>query len=146
MAHVRYIKILRWLWCFSVQIANFARLHCLAIPRRELSTKKTKPNIEKWPEIFGVMSCNIHVSNMGYCLESYTVSQRSGFESIPTNLNFQIFFSQQWKLRVQLRWSPLHLFFHSFIQICEIHVFIISKQSELQTRANQKLAKQPRNR
>ena len=29
------------------KIANFPRVHCLAIPRRDLSTKKTKPNIEK---------------------------------------------------------------------------------------------------
>ena len=26
-----------------------------AIPRRDLSTKKTKPYVEKWPEILGVM-------------------------------------------------------------------------------------------
>ena len=30
-----------------MKIANFSRLHRLAIPRRNLSTKKTKPNIEK---------------------------------------------------------------------------------------------------
>ena len=42
------------LWCSKIltlslrdTIANFSRLHCLAIPRRDLSTKKTKPNIEK---------------------------------------------------------------------------------------------------
>ena len=29
------------------QNANCSRLHCLAIPRLDLSTKKTKPNIEK---------------------------------------------------------------------------------------------------
>ena len=32
---------------FTVKIANFSQLHCLAIPRRDLNTKKTKPNIEK---------------------------------------------------------------------------------------------------
>ena len=37
-------------------IANCSRLHCFAIPKRDLSTKKTKPNIEKWPESLGVMS------------------------------------------------------------------------------------------
>ena len=36
-----------------IKITNFSRLHCLAIPRRDLSTKKTKPNIEKWPENLG---------------------------------------------------------------------------------------------
>ena len=50
IAHVRYIKILTWLRGFRVKIANLSRVHCLAIPRRDLSTKKTKPNIEKWPE------------------------------------------------------------------------------------------------
>lgn len=30
-----------------VKIANFSRVHCLAIPRRELSTKETKPNKAK---------------------------------------------------------------------------------------------------
>ena len=43
IAHVWYIKILTWLRGFRDQIANFSRLHCLAIPRRDLSTKKTKP-------------------------------------------------------------------------------------------------------
>ena len=32
-----------------VKIANCSRLHCLAIPRRDLRTKKTKPNVEKQP-------------------------------------------------------------------------------------------------
>ena len=43
---------------FGVKIANFSRLHCLAIPKRDLSTKKTKPKIEKlekWPESLGVI-------------------------------------------------------------------------------------------
>ena len=35
--------------------ANFSRLHCLKIPRRDLSSKKTKPSIEIWPESLGVM-------------------------------------------------------------------------------------------
>ena len=55
IAHVRYIKILTWLWGFRVKIANFSRLHCLAIPRRDLSTKKTKPNLVKWPQSLGVI-------------------------------------------------------------------------------------------
>ena len=29
---------------FGVKIANFSPLYCIAIPRRDLSTKKTKPN------------------------------------------------------------------------------------------------------
>ena len=46
-AHVRYIKIQVYLRSSRDKIANFSRLYCLAIPRRDLSTKKTKPNIEK---------------------------------------------------------------------------------------------------
>ena len=47
IAHFRYyIKILTSLRGFRVKIANFSRLRCLAIPKRDLSTKKTKPNIE----------------------------------------------------------------------------------------------------
>ena len=38
-----------------VKIAYFSRLHCLAIPRRDLSTKSTKPNREKWSKRIGVM-------------------------------------------------------------------------------------------
>ena len=41
---------------FRGKIANFSRLHFLAIPRRDLSTKKTlKPNIEERPESLGLM-------------------------------------------------------------------------------------------
>ena len=44
IAHVRYIKILTWRWGFRDKIANFWQRHCLAIPRGDLSAKKTKPN------------------------------------------------------------------------------------------------------
>ena len=54
-AQVRLFTILTWLQGFSVKIATFSRLHCLTIPRRDLSTKKTKPDIEKWPESLEVM-------------------------------------------------------------------------------------------
>ena len=47
ISHVRYIKILTLLRCCRDKIANFSRLHCLAIPGRDLSTKKTKSNVEK---------------------------------------------------------------------------------------------------
>ena len=55
IAHIRYSKILTWLRGFRVKIANFSQLHCLAIPIRDLSTKKTKPNTEKWPQ--SLQSC-----------------------------------------------------------------------------------------
>ena len=61
IAHARYIKILTWLWGFRVKIANFSRLYCFAIPRRDLSTKETKPIIEKWPESLGVMIEFYHI-------------------------------------------------------------------------------------
>ena len=48
---IRYVKILTWLRGFRVKIS---RLHCLASPRRDLSTKKTKPNIEKSPESLSI--------------------------------------------------------------------------------------------
>ena len=44
IAHIRFIKILTWLRSFREKIANFSPLDCLAIPRRDLSTKKTKQN------------------------------------------------------------------------------------------------------
>ena len=47
IAHVQYIEILTRLQGFKVKIANSSLLHCLAIPIGDLSTKKTKPNIEK---------------------------------------------------------------------------------------------------
>ena len=54
--HSMYYNILTWLQTgFRVKIANFLWLCCLAIPRRDLSTKKTKPNIEKWSESLGVI-------------------------------------------------------------------------------------------
>ena len=46
IAHVRYIKILT---CLRGFIANFLRLHRLAIPRGDLRTKKTKPKMTRTP-------------------------------------------------------------------------------------------------
>ena len=47
MTHVRFIKMLTLLRCCRDKIANFSRLHCLAIRGRDLNTKKTKSNVEK---------------------------------------------------------------------------------------------------
>ena len=64
-AHVRCLKILTRLRGFRVRIANFSRLHCFAIPRSELSTKKTKPHIENDQK--PLESClNLNISNVGY--------------------------------------------------------------------------------
>ena len=52
-------------------------IHCLAIPRRDLSTNKTKSNIEKWPEnekalesvrILIYRTRAIHVSMIAVCM------------------------------------------------------------------------------
>ena len=55
IGHVRYINILAWIRGFRVKIANFASFFCLSIPKRDLDTKKTTPNIEVWPESLGAM-------------------------------------------------------------------------------------------
>ena len=55
IGHVRYINIQAWLRGFRVKIANFSSSFCLSIPKRDLDTKKTTPNIEVWPESLGAM-------------------------------------------------------------------------------------------
>ena len=55
IGHVRYINIRAWLRGFRVKIANFSSFLCPSIPKRELDTKKTTPNIEVWPESLGAM-------------------------------------------------------------------------------------------
>ena len=46
IGHVRYINIRAWLRGFRVKIANFSSFLCPSIPKRDLGTKKTTPNIE----------------------------------------------------------------------------------------------------
>ena len=67
-------KILTWFQGFRVKIANFSRLHCLAIPRRELSTRKTKPTIEKWLESLLESCQNFNISNVPYIISHLIVS------------------------------------------------------------------------
>ena len=55
IGHVRYISIQAWLRGFRVKIANFSSFFCLSIPKGDLHTKKTTPNIEVWPESLGAM-------------------------------------------------------------------------------------------
>ena len=55
IGHVRYINILTWLRGFRVKIANFSSFFCIIIPKGDLDTKKTTPNIEVWPESLGAM-------------------------------------------------------------------------------------------
>ena len=40
---------------FRDKITNFSQLHCLAFPRRDLSTKKPKQYVKIRPEILGVV-------------------------------------------------------------------------------------------
>ena len=49
------INILERLRGFRVKIANFTSFFWLSIPKRDLDTKKTTPNIEVWPESLGAM-------------------------------------------------------------------------------------------
>ena len=55
IGHVRYINIRVWLRGFQVKIANFSSFLCPSIPKSDLDTKKTTPNIEVWPESLGAM-------------------------------------------------------------------------------------------
>ena len=55
IGHVRYINILTWFRGFRVKIANFLSFFCLSIPKRDLETKKTTPNLEVCPESLGAM-------------------------------------------------------------------------------------------
>ena len=41
------------------------------MPRRDLSAKKTKPNIEKCPESLGVMLEFQGIPNVGFCAKIY---------------------------------------------------------------------------
>ena len=55
IGHVRYINIQAWLRGFRVKIANFSSFFCLSIPKGDLDTKKTTPNIDVRPESLGSM-------------------------------------------------------------------------------------------
>ena len=55
IGHIRYINIRSWLRGFRVKTVNFSCFLCPSIPKRDLDTKKTTPNIEVWPESLGAM-------------------------------------------------------------------------------------------
>ena len=55
IGHVRNINIQAWLRGFRVKIANFSSFFCPPLPKKDLNTKKTTPNIEVWPESLGAM-------------------------------------------------------------------------------------------
>ena len=55
IGHVRCINIQAWLRGFRVKIANFSSFLCPSIPKRDLDTKKTTPNVEVWPESLKAM-------------------------------------------------------------------------------------------
>ena len=67
------MKIRTWLRGLRDKIANFSLEH------KDLCTKKTKPNIEKWPESLGVM---VNISDVGY-LRSF-----SNHEGCPIHANW----------------------------------------------------------
>ena len=65
-------------------------LHCLAIPRRDLSTKKRKPNIE-YDQKASESCSNFNISNVGYhvtmlVLWSVLPHLRAGVYSTPIQL------------------------------------------------------------
>ena len=47
--------MLTWIRGFQIKIAIFLSFFCRSIPKRDLKTKKTQPNIEVCPESLGVM-------------------------------------------------------------------------------------------
>ena len=65
------------------KVAKFPLLYYLAIPRRDLRTKKTKPKIEKLPESLGS-----HVRNFIYrtwAIGFYEDALETGSEFVPQN-------------------------------------------------------------
>ena len=56
IAHVRNTNILTWLRGFLVKVVNILSFFCLSIPKRDLDTKITTPNMEVCPESLGAMS------------------------------------------------------------------------------------------
>ena len=48
LSHVRYTKILPRLWVFRVKIANISRLHCFAIPIRDLGPIYKERGLSFW--------------------------------------------------------------------------------------------------
>ena len=60
------LNILTWIRGFRVKIANFSSFYCLSIPKRDLDTKETTPNIEVWPESLEDMLEYIYISNVAY--------------------------------------------------------------------------------
>jgi len=56
MGHVRHINILTWIRGFRVKIEKFSSLFCLSIPKRDLETKETPPNVEVCPESLVTMA------------------------------------------------------------------------------------------
>jgi len=59
IGHVRYINILTWLRDFRVKIVIFLSFLSLSIPKRDLDTKKTAPNIEVCPESLDRLLMNL---------------------------------------------------------------------------------------
>ena len=55
IGHGRYINIKAWLRGFRVKIVNFSSFFCPSIPKRDLDTNRTTPNIEVCPESLGAM-------------------------------------------------------------------------------------------
>ena len=83
---INSINIQAWLWGLWVKIAKFSSFFCPSIPKRDLDTKKTTPNIEVCPESLGAMleywyierglSCQFNIRHTWTSIGSSTVIKR----------------------------------------------------------------------
>ena len=70
-SHVQYIKVLTWPQGFRDKIANFSRLHCLAMPRRDLSREKNNPHIESEGFMLEYIERGLFIPMRFYNVENY---------------------------------------------------------------------------
>ena len=67
------------------KVAKFPLLYYLAIPRRDLRTKKTKPKIEKLPEGLGVTLeiSYIERGQLAFTKMRWKLDQNSSLKTVP---------------------------------------------------------------
>ena len=111
------------------QVVFLSRLCCFAFPRRDLSTKKTKPNIEKWLE-----SQNFNISIMGYLIFLSPVTVLEVFAKVIRPI-FCLVSDVTDTSPTQQRFHRLGYFEHFFLRkwkhrsVCvRIHTTVISKR------------------
>ena len=98
-----YVKILTWLRGFRIKITIF--FHFIAIARRDLSTKKIKPNTEKWREILKKVGFNQYKIQLVITLDCSLAAEKEAkrilftFHSRSCHYSFKL-----WRHR----WSRTH--------------------------------------